>query len=34
MWAGGHFLLQSQGRIEGGFLGFQETPFDNKAILK
>ena len=23
-----------QGRMEGGFLGFQETPFDSKAISK
>ena len=23
-----------QGRIEGGFLGFQETPFDSKTFLK
>ena len=22
-----------QGRIEGGFLGFQETPFDSKTLL-
>ena len=23
-----------QGRMEGGFLGFQETPFDSKTISK
>ena len=23
-----------QGRMKGGFLGFQETPFDNKTISK
>ena len=25
---------KDQGRIEGGFLGFQETPFDNKTFLQ
>ena len=27
-------MVASQGRIEGGFLGFQETPFDSKIFLK
>ena len=27
-------LVSSQGRMEGGFLGFQETPFDSKTISK
>ena len=26
--------IASQGRMEGGFLGFQETPFDSKTISK
>ena len=29
-----HTVLLDQGRIEGGFLGFQETPFDSKTFLK
>ena len=27
-------MYTAQGRIEGGFLGFQETPFDNKTFLQ
>ena len=31
---GCHFDIIIQGHIEGGFLGFQETPFDSKTFLK
>ena len=30
----GYGCHHAQGRMEGGFLGFQETPFDSKAISK